>query len=46
LARTGPKSTNQSLKIARAIASSVLFIWRFNAILSSSAPSNEEIASW
>ena len=38
LARTGSKSTNQLLKIARAISSSVRFIRRFNSILSSSVP--------
>ena len=38
LARTGSKSTNQLLKIARAIASSVSFIRRLSSILSSSVP--------
>ena len=38
LARTGSKSKNQDLKMARAIASSVSFIRWFNSILSSSAP--------
>ncbi len=37
LARTGSKSTNQLWNSARAIASSVAFIRRFNSILSSSA---------
>ena len=37
-ARTGSKSTNHDLKSARAIASSVSFIRRFNSILSSSVP--------
>ena len=35
LAWTGSKSTNHDLKIARAIASSVSLIFRFNSILSS-----------
>ena len=43
-AREGPKSTNQSLKIARAIASSVKFMRRLRSISSSSAPSMEAIA--
>ena len=43
-ARVGPKSTNQSLKIARAIASSVSFMRRLRSILSSSAPRTEAIA--
>jgi hypothetical protein len=38
LARTGSKSTNHDLKSARAISSSVSFIRRFSAILSSSVP--------
>ena len=38
LARTGWKSINQDLKIARAIASRVSCIRRFNSILSSSDP--------
>ena len=38
LARTGSKSTNHDLKIARAIASRVSFIRRFSSILSSSVP--------
>ncbi len=38
LARTGSKSTNQDLKSARAIASSVSFIRRFSSILSSRVP--------
>ncbi len=37
LARTGSKSTNQDLKSARAISSSVAFIRRFNSILCSKA---------
>jgi hypothetical protein len=32
LVRTGSKPTNQLLKIARAVASSVSFIRRFNSI--------------
>lgn len=44
LARTGSKSTNQLWKSARAIASSVAFIRRFNSILSSSAPSTAAMA--
>ena len=38
MARTGPKSTNQSLKVACAIASSVAFWRRLSFILSSSVP--------
>jgi len=37
-ARTGSKSTNHDLKIARAIASNVPFIRRFNSIWSSRDP--------
>ncbi len=44
LARTGSKSTNQLWNSARAIASSVAFIRRFNSILSSSAPSTAAMA--
>ena len=42
-ARTGSKSTNQLWKSARAVASRVAFIRRFNSILSSSAPSTSAI---
>ncbi len=38
LARTGSKSTNQDLKIARAMASSVSFMRRLSSILSSRVP--------
>ena len=38
VARTGSKSTNHDLNSARAIASSVSLIRRFNSILSSKAP--------
>ena len=38
LARTGSKSTNQDLKSARAMSSSVSFIRRFSSILSSREP--------
>jgi hypothetical protein len=44
LARTGSKSTNQLWNSARAIASSVAFIRRFNSILSSSVPSTAAMA--
>ena len=44
--RTGPKSTNQSLKIARAMASRVSFIRRLRSILSSRAPSIPMISSF
>ena len=40
----GSKSTNQLWNSARAIASSVAFIRRFNSILSSSAPSTAAMA--
>src|SRR6266540_2080115 len=43
-ARTGSKSTNQDLKMTRAIASSVLFMRRFNSILSSSVPRTSAMA--
>ncbi len=44
LARMGSKSTNLLCNSARAIASSVAFIRRFNSILSSSGPSTAAMA--
>ncbi|MNI87275.1 hypothetical protein D3C73_1444580 [compost metagenome] len=46
LRRTGPKSTNQSRKIAWAIASSVSFIRRFSSILSSNERRVSPITRW